>query len=589
MASSFMLKAWNGEQVPIPGVNQVVEAIRGETTETTNEEENEEVETADTTVAEEEEVEEVKPDLSMSRLRIERNLEQIQAFENKEGYLRAGSEAEYEELVTALSRFSVEGGAQPALDAARGSREFPLFFSVALGEKVEEKPLHQVVGTATVESCKDREEAYPLIEGEVLFVIGKNPFAGESSISVSRYKNMRDFIEGELSAIAGSKKKGLWEAAHAGLRDDMRYFGVKAVPGIFTAKIWWMYEGKTEKHIQGVRFLPYRESRTLSTHSKYQEVRREFAEAMDFDPNRLEKEIEKVVEKANARRVFVSYQPHDDNLAAVMPSATTDVRIIPMTPDDLWKEADRVGAALLGAKASIAELEIKILDDLGLYTVVNGKKIYHHDQFPDEFARIDRESKSGAEGKMVSYRFTQELIPVKITSRAKLQAVIQQVLDLDPKQVYFEYGCVQSRDEILGLFNQYQSSFAKPADALPCYMGYDYAVRQVVMFQKVEEVPEAKTAPSDPDSDDEKVQPTNVYGLSSISKQSFKNLKNLITEDHGVTVTETMHPLAAYKRGIERSIKEGKTTVTLQGSKVIGGYLKFTVLDSKVDAGIVEK
>ncbi len=568
IASSFVLKAWNGEHVSIPGVNRIVDAIKKvEVEEDSDEGLDENLEPSES------EIEEVKPDLSISRLMVERNMKQIMTFEDAKGFLRVGDDEEYKHLVSALSRFSVEGGAQATLDAARGSRNFPLFFSVDLDEKVEEEPIHRVVGIATVEGCKDREEAYPIKRGMKWFTIGNNPLVTPGELQTPSFKTMREFVEVEIASIVGSAdKEAILEAAQKGFESDLKFFEIQATPGIMSAKVWWAYKKGSEQSMPSVRFLPYMERRAVSTHPVHQERRNKFAEALDLDPDRLQEAIEEIVKETNTRRALVSYWPHRSKLTVEVPSVKTDVDIRVLSPEDLWRESYRVGSALLGTQVSIDDLETHILDQLGLYEDVKGQRIYQHSEFPNKFVRLTRESKSGTEPKVLSYRNVRELIPMEIKNRAQLQAVIQRVLDQDPKETHFGYGCLQGRKEIMEVFSQYQNGFENPSNAFPCYMGYDYAVRQVVMFQKVEEedgktATAKETASADPGI-------LGSYGLREISDKSVKKVKDLIYKDHEVSI-----PLntAAYKQAATDFIKREGIPVKLDGKKIVGGYVQLDV------------
>ena len=74
--------------------------------------------------------------------------------------------------------------------------------------------------------------------------------------------------------------------------------------------------------------------------------------------------------------------------------------------------------------------------------------------------------------------------------------------------------------------------------------------------------------------------PGNVYKISDISK--IDNIRAQIAEDYGEKIAETMASAGAYKAGVEESIKEGRIIATLQGSRLIGGYLKFVVSEEEV-------
>ncbi len=74
--------------------------------------------------------------------------------------------------------------------------------------------------------------------------------------------------------------------------------------------------------------------------------------------------------------------------------------------------------------------------------------------------------------------------------------------------------------------------------------------------------------------------PSNVYKISDISK--IDNIRAQIAEDYGERVAETMTSFGVYKAGVEESVKEGRIVATLQGSRLIGGYLKFVVSEEEV-------
>lgn len=559
--SPFAWRAWNGEKVWFPGMNNVIDSIQS----------IQGVEDAEV------EVDESGPDLSTSRLMAERNMKRIAAFENKDGYLRVGTEEEYQDLVTALSRFRVQDGAQAALDAARGSKQFPLFFSVALSEQVEQEPFPRVIGTATVEGGKTREEAYPLPRAAEWFTIGSNPLVTAGELETPSFRTMREFVEQEIAPIVGSaNKEDILNAAREGFESDLKFFGVRSTPGIMSAKIWRTYKGASEEQIPAIRFLPYMERRAVSTHPAHIESRRELAKALDLDPDRLEEEVEILAEK-NIRRALISYWPHLSRLKVEEPSATTDVDIRVLSAEDMWREAWSVGSVAVGVQGSIDDLEILILDNLGLYEIVNGQKIYRHDLFPTSFVRLTQESKSGAEEKIISYRMPHELSPREILNAAQLQAAIQRVLDKDPKETHFQYGCVQTREQIMEVFNQYRDGLESPSEAFPCRLGYDYATRSVVMFQKEEGLLS--------DTGEETVRPLGSYGLKDFSKKTIEKVKKMVAENHEVSILTD----AEGYRSLAKEIIKSKNlhSVKLDGDKVMGGYARLDVFKERVDIDVV--
>lgn len=536
------VRVWNGSNAFLPGTTEAVNFFRGDT-------DLEEIEAVEPFEEEEEEVEEP------IRSSFEVAMKQIMAFKNKEGYFRAGNEEEYTNLIVALSRFRVSGGAQAALDAARGNKHLPLFFSITLGEEIEEEPIRKVVGTATVTGCKSREESYPLSKEAAWFTIGSNPLATTGELETPSYGTMREFVERELVPIVGSANKdAILDAARKGFESDLKFFGIRSTPGLMSVKVWNRYAGNTEEHIPAVRFLPFMERRGISTHPTHADARRELAEALDLDPERLEEEIEKIAAEKNIRRAIISYWPHLEKLRVEAPSARMDVDVRPLTPEMLWREAERYGS-MVGTSfpVSIDDLEIIILDQLGMYEDVNGNRVYKHHLFPEQFVRLTQESKSGVEGKIVSYRFTLELSPRPILSAAQLQAAIQRVLDQDPKQTHFQYGCVQTRENIMEIFSQYQKGFANPSDAFPCRLGYDYTTRSVVMFQKEE----------DPNK------PLASYGLGDLKSKSIKELKEVIYENHGLLIPADAEE---YKALVAGAIEAKGLPVKLEGEKVSKGY-----------------
>ena len=573
MASPFMLKACNGEQVPVPGINQLVDAIHG----TTAEEEEE----MDETVTDEEE-EQVEPDLSMSRMMVERDMKRITAFENADGYLVVRTDDEYSDLVAALSRFRVSDGAQAALNEARENRGFPLFFSVALGEAVETEPLDRIVGTAVVEGCKDREEAYPLPKGAEWFTIGSNPLATAGELHTPSFKTIREFVEKEIAPIAGSADKdAILNAARAGFESDLKFFGVRSTPGIMSAKIWRTYKGQTtEESIPAIRFLPFMEQRAVSTHPAHAEARRDLAEAMDLDPDRLEEEIKGLAQETNARRALVTYWPHKSDLRVEVPTASTNVDVRILTSEDLWREAYSVGSATVGVQGSIYDLELKILDDLGLSKIVKGKKMYLHHLLPKVFVRLTQESRSGAEGKIISYRSAQELSAEVIRNAAQIQAVIQRILDQNPAQTHFEYGCLQTREEIMAIFAEYQKGFQNQSDAFPCRLGYDYTTRSVILFQK-------EGGEQGPTSTTDTAEALGSYGLLDFSEKSIKKMKGLVAKDHGVNIPTNPEE---YKSLANQVIKEKGLSAKIDGNKVTGGYyIQLDVFKDTVKVDVVKK
>ena len=80
--------------------------------------------------------------------------------------------------------------------------------------------------------------------------------------------------------------------------------------------------------------------------------------------------------------------------------------------------------------------------------------------------------------------------------------------------------------------------------------------------------------------DQENSPPSKVYKVSDISE--IANIRAQIANDYGEKVAKTMTSVGAYKAGVEDFIKEGMSTVTLQGNKIIGGHLKFTVSGEEV-------
>ncbi|MCY4577150.1 MAG: hypothetical protein OXB96_01795 [Candidatus Kaiserbacteria bacterium] len=562
--SPFALKAWNGEEVPIPGLNGLIEAIRDDATE------------ADEATEEATKAAEREGELSFSRMMLERDVKRISAFENADGYLVTRSDEEYKDLAAALSRFRLTSdSAKKALDEARGKRGYPLFFSIALGEAVEEEPFLQVVGTATIEWCRSREEAYPLPKGVNWFTVGANPLVTRGEIETPSFRTMREFVAAEIAPIVDSADgEALVAAAIAGRKADLEFFGVQTAPGIMSAKIWRTYKGETEERIPAVRFLPFIESRAISTHPAHAEVRYKFAEAIDLDPDRLEEALKGVVEKTDSRRALVTYWPHRQELRVEVPSAFTDVVIRVLSPESLWREAYRVASATMGVQASIPDLELEILEDLGRYHVDQGKKIHHHEDFPERFVCLTQESKSGVEGKIISYRDAQTLLPREgILNAAQLQAAIQRVLDQDPERSHFEFGCLQTREEIMDLFSQYQSGFENPADAFPCHMGYDYTTRRVIMFQRIQQDRPAETADA---VGGEK--PLASYGVKNFSEKSLKELREMIAEEHGITLAID----GGEARSLALSIIKAKgLPVKIRGDKIEGGHALIHVISSK--------
>ena len=586
----FTLKAWNGEKVPIPGVNQIVDSVldsvRGEGT----------ADSTESTLPENspEELEEDN-DLVLQVIEIQKTaLKQFQSSDGK--YYRASTPEEYEKFAKSLTPFYGGRGVlavKADLAAAAGVKTLPLFFSVSIDTETRliggEEGIQQPVATATVKAAYSREEVNPLpSKVPIRSVIGPEPYG---TGFLSRFNDLEDFI---VKVVDGGKEDGrinpaTWMNIQGKVLADLEYFGIKAIPSTLVAEVRWSYAEGTEQHTQSLRFLPYRTERQFGVQSQYKTAREGFATATGLDPARLEQKIKALVNKdKRVEKVWVIYQPHNDSLVVEIRQGATTVQVTLLTNEQLLWEFEQAGG-YLNPGAKPRDLRTKILDDLGYYQVItkpdgSTHRSYEGYQLPSSFVRKVRHSKSGQENPIVSYRFRKELLPAGalIKSREEVDLFIENIMDRGDLEgvPHYYYGCLQTRKEIVDLFNAYAATQEKP---FPCAAGYNHHTRMVEVFKKVEV---SDTAETQPTTTSESVS-GNVYKVSDLSK--IDDLKKQIAKEHGEGVANTMAKAGEYKASVEKAIKEGKTSITLKkGNEIVGGYLKFFVLEGAVQYGIVQ-
>ena len=80
--------------------------------------------------------------------------------------------------------------------------------------------------------------------------------------------------------------------------------------------------------------------------------------------------------------------------------------------------------------------------------------------------------------------------------------------------------------------------------------------------------------------------PKGMYDVSNLNRIDI--IQARIAEDFGKDIAETMPSVSAYKAGIKDAVRERGITVTLQGTEIIGGYIRFVIVEEKVQYGIVQ-
>lgn len=554
----FGAKAWNGEEVFVPGMNELINQVRPVPNEAQEGKSSEEVEEVTETEEDDSFNEEI---LEAQRAALEGAAKVLNAFKTANGqYFLVDSGEKYDAFAKALVPFSrlTQEATKTLLEEKAGKKSLPLFFSIQINVDVKDigGGVSQLVPKMTVSAVKTREEVSPLPnEDPTRLTVGQVLGSGGTD-----FETLDDFVKAyEVHLTIPNLKGGdsplkIRTRLEAKIKHDLRFFGAQINWRPIVVQLTWAYASETSaEHTPNLLFLPYHVEWQVSTRRSDRKARAEFATAAGIDPERLEAEVVSFAEK-NRREgsVWITYLPSTDTLSLSKARTMTVISTL-VENDELKWEFDQVSGYLLTPGSGLMHLVQKMYEDLKVT------------ELPKRIVRKELYSKSGGKPPVVMYEHEVTAFPIE--KREMVSVAIEDLLDQGPSELYL-FGCKQTREEIQGLYTAYEKSQESP---LPCEVVFNHLTQRVVGFQK--------PAPAEPKTPTE-------YLLKKLTEESLNELKERVKKDHGIEMPGT---LKNYREGLKAAIKDATFNASLdEEGSIKGAAFLFVVKDNRVSQHLVE-